>query len=54
MGISYKKARKIIDNIPDKHPFEKRYNQEVSSESWESCSKVLNATEKRKYMKNSW
>jgi SNF2 family DNA or RNA helicase len=47
-------AKRIIDNIPEKHPFEKRYNREVSYLDWESCSKVLDQKEKRKYFKSGW
>jgi superfamily II DNA/RNA helicase len=49
-----KEAKKIIDNIPEKHPFEKRYNNEVTYLDWESCSKVLDQKEKRKYFKSGW
>ncbi|SLM32154.1 hypothetical protein MTBBW1_60054 [Desulfamplus magnetovallimortis] len=47
-------ARKIIDSVPDKNPFEVRYNQNVSNIDWASCSKVLNNREKRRYFKVSW
>jgi superfamily II DNA/RNA helicase len=47
-------AKKIIDNVPDKNPFEVRYNQNVSNIGWETCSKVLNNQEKRRYFKDSW
>ena len=47
-------AKKIIDNVPDRNPFEVRYNKNVSNIDWESCSKVLNNREKRRYFKDSW
>lgn len=47
-------AKKIIDNIPEKHPFENRYNTGVSNIDWESCSKVLDKREKRKYFEKGW
>ena len=47
-------AKKIIDNVPDKNPFEVRYNQNVSNIDWESCTKVLSNIEKRKYFKENW
>ncbi|MBI9031446.1 DEAD/DEAH box helicase family protein [bacterium] len=47
-------AKKIIDNVPDKNPFEIRYNQKVSNIDWDSCTSVLNALEKRKYFRSGW
>lgn len=47
-------AKKIIDYVPDKNPFEVRYNQNVSNIDWETCNKVLNNQEKRRYFKDSW
>jgi ERCC4-related helicase len=35
------KARQTIGQIPEKHPFEAKYNQ-IQSINWESCSEVLN------------
>ncbi len=48
------KALQIIDNIPEKHPFESRYNNGVRHSNWEQCSEVLNKREKRKYLKKGW
>jgi SNF2 family DNA or RNA helicase len=47
-------AKKIIDNVPDKNPFEVRYNQNVSNIDWESCATVLSTIEKRKFFKENW
>lgn len=47
-------AEKIIDNIPKVHPFESRYNNQVKSVDWESCTSVLNKQEKRKYFESGW
>lgn len=49
-----KKARELIDNIPEVHPFENRYNNSVTHIDWESCSRVLNKKEKRKYLEEGW
>ena len=35
------KARETIDAVPEKHPFEAKYNQ-IASINCESCSEVLN------------
>jgi len=47
-------AMKIIDEIPKKHPFEKRYNMGIQHIDWESCSRVLNKKEKRKVLEKGW
>lgn len=48
------KAKERIDSVPDKHPFDLRYQTCVGKVDWESCSTVLAATEKRKYLMNGW
>lgn len=47
-------AMKLIDEVPDTHPFENRYNKEVKHIDWESCSKVLDNVEKRRFLKKGW
>ena len=47
-------AMKLIDEVPDKHPFENRYNRDVKHIDWESCSKVLDNIEKRQFLKKGW
>ena len=47
-------AMKLIDGVPKKHPFENRYNKEVKHIDWESCSKVLDNVEKRRFLKKGW
>lgn len=46
-------AQKIIDNLPEEHPFEVRYSQ-VEPVDWESCSQVLDAAEKRRVLSAGW
>lgn len=48
------KALEIIDNVPEKHPFENRYNKGVEHIDWESCSEVLDKKEKRKFLEKGW
>jgi hypothetical protein len=48
------KALEIIDNVPEKHPFENRYNMGVEHIDWESCSEVLDKKEKREFLKKGW
>lgn len=47
------KAKKLIDSVKPKHPFDEKYNQ-ISEIDWESCSKVLNEDEKMKVLMNKW
>lgn len=47
-------AMKIIDEVPEKHPFENRYNTNVEHIDWDSCSRVLDRFEKRKALKKNW
>ena len=47
-------AMKLIDEVPEKHPFENRYNKDVKHIDWESCSKVLDNVEKRRFLKKGW
>lgn len=47
-------SKKIIDDVPKQHPFELRYEENVGKVDWESCEKVLDKEEKRKYLMNGW
>lgn len=46
-------AKKKIDAIPRKHPFELKYNK-IDKVDWESCAKVLDSKEKRKHLMRGW
>lgn len=48
------KARQKLNEVPEKHPFENRYNNNVDKIDWESCSKVLDKKEMRKYFEQGW
>lgn len=48
------KAKQRINEIPVKHPFENRYNNSVRKIDWESCTKVLDRKEMRKYFLEGW
>lgn len=48
------KAKQRINEVPQKHPFENRYNNSVKKIDWESCTKVLNRNEIKKYFKIGW
>jgi superfamily II DNA or RNA helicase len=47
------RAKKIIDAVPRKHPFEVRYNR-VEKVDWESCTQVLSHTAKRLLLSGGW
>ena len=46
-------AKKIIDAVPQSHPFEIRY-ADVEKIDWESCRKVLDQKEKQRILRVSW
>lgn len=46
-------AEKIIDSVPEYHPFEIRYS-EVEPVDWETCQLVLDATEKKRVLMQGW
>lgn len=46
-------AKRIIDAVPQKHPFELRYTK-VQNQNWESCSKVLVVSEKERVLQQGW
>lgn len=47
------KARQIIDALPEKHPFEMKYNK-IENINWESCAEILNKTERRHILLKNW
>ena len=46
-------AAKIIDAVPQYHPFEIRYSK-VEKIDWESCREVLDQREKERILKKKW
>ncbi|MBZ9623256.1 phospholipase D-like domain-containing protein [Clostridium sp. FP2] len=48
------KANRIIDEVPKSHPFKLRYEKGVGKVDWESCTKILDNKEKKKYLMQSW
>ncbi|WP_051273321.1 helicase-related protein [Desulfotruncus alcoholivorax] len=47
------KAKQTIDAVQKQHPFEIKYHQ-IKKIPWESCAKVLDSTERRKYLSQGW
>lgn len=46
-------ARKIIDRVPEHHPFEMRYDK-VEPVDWESCARVLDAQSQLEVLRQGW
>ena len=46
-------AKRLIDGIQQTHPFDDRYAK-VENLDWESCAKVLSATEMQKVLAAGW
>ncbi|NLA49676.1 MAG: helicase, partial [Bacteroidales bacterium] len=47
------KAQQIIDSVPEKHPFEMKYDK-IEDVDWESYTKVLNNIERKLILKEAW
>ena len=47
------RARKIIDQLPESHPFEIRYTQ-VEKVPWETCKQVLDSRERTRLLSLGW
>jgi PLD-like domain/Helicase conserved C-terminal domain/SNF2-related domain len=47
------RAKQIIDNVPERHPFDLRYNR-ITHVNWESCATVLNAISRKQYLSRGW
>ena len=48
-----RKAVETINAVPEKHPFEAKYNQ-IASINWESCSEVLNRVAAKEALERGW
>ena len=49
-------AKLKIDSLPDRHPFDIKYNTSahIPTGSWEHCSNVLNELDKSDILKTGW
>ena len=48
-----KEARRVIDAIPKRHPFEMRYDK-LENVDWESCSRVLDSASRLETLRKGW
>jgi hypothetical protein len=46
-------AKRVIDAVPKRHPFEMRYDR-IESVDWESCSRVLDSTSQLEALRKGW
>jgi ERCC4-related helicase len=46
-------AKRIIDAVPKRHPFEMRYDR-IESVDWESCSRVLDSASQLEALREGW
>ena len=46
-------AKRTIEAVPPQNPFEIRYNM-IKPINWESCARVLNDVERRRYLLKGW
>ena len=47
-------ARQLIDSLPEKHPFDLRWNTKIEKVSWETCATVLDSVERRTHLSKAW
>ena len=46
-------AKRTIDAVPEKHPFEMKYDK-IEPVNWEECEKVLDSRDRKRYLMNGW
>ena len=46
-------ARRVIDAVPKRHPFEMRYDR-IENVDWESCSRVLDSASQLEALRQGW
>ena len=49
-----KAAERRIDAMPEKHPFEIKYHDQVKNVDWESCSEILQQKDIQKVLLTQW
>ena len=47
-------AKRRINEVPQKHPFDIKYHEKVEKVDWESCEKVLDIKEKKELLREGW
>jgi hypothetical protein len=47
------KAKRVIDELPERHPFEMKYDR-IENIDWESCNRVLDSLTQLEALKKGW
>lgn len=47
------RAKEVIDELPERHPFEMKYNR-IENIDWESCNRVLDSLSQLEVLKKGW
>lgn len=47
-------ARRTIGALPERHPFELRYERHIEPIDWERCAEVLNPIDRRAWLATGW
>lgn len=47
-------AQRKIDQVPNRHPFELRYANDVPPTAWERCTQVLDKQDVQRVLKQGW
>ena len=47
-------AKRRIEEVPQRHPFEMRYANDVPASAWERCTQVLDRQDVQRVLKQGW
>lgn len=47
------KAKQVINSVPKQHPFEMKYSK-VERAPWETCAKVLDSSNRKRFLSQGW
>ncbi len=47
------KAKQVINSVPKQHPFEVKYSK-VEKVPWETCARVLDSTNRKRFLSQGW
>jgi hypothetical protein len=47
-------AKRRIDEVPARHPFDVRYAHDLPTSAWERCTQVLDRVDVQRVLKSGW
>jgi hypothetical protein len=47
-------ARRRINDVPSRHPFDLHYSEDLPQTAWEQCVQVLDRFDVRRRLKEAW